>query len=59
MSSLSLRFSVEDKGTSVLKQDARISLEPVNLEEDVEIELRETPYMQVFNQESLIITKMK
>lgn len=50
---------MEDKGTSVLKQDARISNEPVNLEEDVEIELRETPYLQIFNQESLIITKMK
>jgi len=50
---------VEDKGTSVLKPDARISTEPVNLEEDVEIELRETPYLQIFNQESLIITKMK
>jgi len=59
VSSLSLRFSVEDKGTSVLRQDARIAHEHVNLEEDVEIELRETPYLQVFNQESLIITKMK
>lgn len=29
------------------------------MEEDVEIELCETPYLQVFNQESLIITKMK
>jgi hypothetical protein len=43
----------------VLKQDAKVNNDPVNLEEDVEIELCETPYLQVFNQESLIITKMK
>jgi len=44
---------------SLLKNDDKVNHEQIDLDQEIEIEIKETPYFSIFNQESIIITKIK
>jgi len=58
VSSISFKLTREVKHFH-LKTDERVSAEQVDPDAEVEVEIRETPFFSVFNQESTIITKIK
>lgn len=58
MSSISFKLNKEEK-INVLKVDDKVFAEQVDLESEIEVEIKETRFFSIFNQESTIITKIK
>jgi len=58
ISSLSFKIQ-DDKMLNMLSTDEKRNINNIDLEKEIEIELSETPIIEIFNQESLAITKLK